>query len=958
AWSHVRIERSDNNTLKANVSVCDDHGTVCVQIENLRFRKTKKRIEVGLYSVDWVEAAASSATDHLQGRWIVIGGDDRRGDLEHLGLACSELNLPGGVDVSAVRSSLRDGLGLGSIEGILDFRSVEAKGFADLGDETSEFGAPATAQAMTLLQALLLEQISPAHGVWFVSDGVSMEGHALQAMRRTVALEFPELKTHFVSLEGGVGVRELVRALETGEAEVRASGKELLVPRLMQQKEAAASRNMDLMPGESGLIEDLRAVEAARVVPLDDEVEIAVEAHGVNFRDVMNALGMLPGLSQRMGGECAGVVERAGKRSGFTRGERVFSFAAGGFRDFVTVKSSNVARVPDGLSGAEAAALPVAYMTALYGLDHLACIREGETVLIHAAAGGLGLAAVNVARARGAKIIATAGSERKREYLRSLGLQDVLPSRTADFADEVMRITDGRGVDVALNSLTGVLAERTLQVLAHGGRFLEVGKRDTLTGDEAHDRRPDVRHFLCDLGEEAEKDAALVPALLREILALLQRKIIAPLPVTEFDDAKEALKFMAQARHIGKIVVGGREADGRRFVVRADATYMVTGGFGGLGLLVAEELVKDGARHIVLAGRREPDVHAQAAIGRMRDLGATVKIALLDIADARGLDEALRQVPDAAPLKGIVHCAGVLEDHGFLEQTAKGLRDVMRPKAMGAWNLHRATQGVALDFFVMFSSAAALFGSAGQANYAAANAALDALAEHRRSLKLPACSIQWGPWRSRGMAERIKTDIDKVGLSEIDAGAGYEAMKSAVESGRAVVAAVAVSSWSRFAGGRPASANGLLEELVEVQNVAIEKKQGLTVEILNVTEKDRREFLCGYLRERTVAILSLAQNTRIDEDEALYDLGLDSLMAVELRNTLAAALERQLSPTLVLDYPTLRTLTDYLLSEVAGEMKPIESEVEIPEDIRTISDDEAEKLLLAELGRRGHGAQR
>ena len=960
AWSHVKLERLDPETLRANISILNPQGQPLIQLQHVRFRKIKKQAGIGLYAVNWIEVDDVTKAAPLEGHWLVLDGESYRHELERRGMNCSSLKLPGAADVPAIRRILRDEvLGKGKIEGILDFRATQATGFASLADQVGEIGTSTTASAMTLLQALLLEQISPASGVWLISRSayvdageISLEGQALQAVRRTVALEFPELRTHFVSLEGQLSTRDLIRVLETGEVEIRTNGSKFLVPRLMKKVNANPSRNMDLMPGDSGLIEDLHAVDTVRIAPSDGEVEIAVAAHGLNFRDVMNALGMLPGLSQRMGGECAGIIERAGKDSGFAAGDRVFSFATGSFRDFVTVKAGSVVRVPDGLSSIEAAALPIAYLTAFYGLDRLAHIREGETVLIHSAAGGLGLAAVNVARARSAKIIATAGSEQKREYLRSLGLEHVLPSRTADFADEVMRITGGHGVDVVLNSLTGALAERTLQLLAQGGRFLEVGKRDTLTKEEVRQQRPDVLHFVYDLGQEAEKDAALVPELLREMLVLLDRKAIMPLPVTEFCDVKEAFKFMAQARHIGKIVIQGRERRKRAFTVKANATYIVTGGFGGLGPLFAEKLAEDGAGHIVLVGRREPDMEVQEAIQRMRALGAVVTIARLDVADARELSELLGRIPSTAPVKGILHCAGVLKDHSFLEQTVQDLSDVMRPKTLGAWNLHVATRDMPLDFFVMFSSAAALLGSAGQANYAAANGVLDALAEYRCSLDMPTCSIQWGPWKSRGMAEKIKKDLDEIGLNEIDASSGYEAMKAAVESGEACVAAVAASSWTRFAKHRSSDANRLLEELMEAPSVVTEKKSGLAVQIASVPQHDRREFLCGYLREKTIEILSLTSGTQIDQDEALYDLGLDSLMAVELRNTLAASLERQLSPTLVLDYPTLRTLTDYLLNEVIGAAEIAKADPGLSKDIRSISDEEAEALLLQELGKR------
>jgi NADPH:quinone reductase-like Zn-dependent oxidoreductase len=229
----------------------------------------------------------------------------------------------------------------------------------------------------------------------------------------------------------------------------------------------------------------------------------------------------------------------------------VFAFAPHSLQAFVTVRATNVARIPDGLTIEQAAALPIVYLTALYGLDRLASLRRGETILIHAGAGGLGMAAIHLARARGAEVFATAGSDEKREYLRKLGVRHVFSSRTGDFADGVLQATAGRGVDVILNSLTGELAEKNLSVLAAGGRLLEVGKRDTLSMQEVHERRPDVGYVIYDLGEEAERDSSLIPTLLAELLRLMKEESLVPLPVTAFSDVREAMRTMAQARHIG-----------------------------------------------------------------------------------------------------------------------------------------------------------------------------------------------------------------------------------------------------------------------------------------------------------------------------------------------------------------------------------------------------------------------
>jgi NAD(P)-dependent dehydrogenase (short-subunit alcohol dehydrogenase family)/acyl carrier protein len=609
--------------------------------------------------------------------------------------------------------------------------------------------------------------------------------------------------------------------------------------------------------------------------------------------------------------------------------------------------------------------LPVVYLTALYGLDRLVALQPGERVLVHSAAGGLGLAAVHVARARHAEIFATAGSEEKRAYLRSLGIQHVLPSRTVDFAEEVMRLTGGRGVDVVLNSLTGALAEETLSVLVYGGRFLEVGKRDTLSPEFVRQMRPDVRHFVFDFGEEAARDASLVPSLLQETLQSITTGALAALPVTQFTDAKEALRYMAQARHIGKIVVKQVHRSAGVLDPDPDATYLITGGWGGLGLLFAQALVERGARHLMLMGRKAPGSEASEAILQMRLRGVDVKAVSCDVADPSAVEYALAAIPPSQPLKGILHAAGVIEDHSLLEQSSESISTVWRPKWRGAWNLHTLTRNQKLDFFVLFSSGAALLGSPGQANYAVANAALDALAEYRRGLGLPALSIQWGPWKGAGMAAKLRNDPESIGLGRIDPDAGIKAVETLLIRRDTIASVLPVLSWKRFVSQRPAGTRALFSLLTDTSAPPVsadapqpKQRQRFREIVRDAAAGERREMLREHLRSQTLHILSLPAQTRIDEDEALHDLGLDSLMAVELRNSLAASLDTQLPPTLVLDYPTLRTLTDFLLAEMFDGNAPLSTEERVPSEIEAISEVEAEALLLEELERREYGARR
>ncbi len=978
SWSHVTLRRLDADTLSANLTVTDSLGSPLLRFSNLRFRKYKaEKKNLAIYGIDWIEAAHVTESVPFKGHWVIVSGDDFGAEvcrqLEKRGAGCSLLSPSNVSEMSGCRDALRNIVSMhGEIEGVLDLRLAGAVDLTLPESESDSMHNPlAIDGCLSLLQALLLEQIHPLQGLRLITReagnlSVSVGGCAVQALRRTAVLEFPEIAIQHLDLDQQTQAIDLLHTLTlVNDPEVILRRDRLFVPRLRERTAASSSgeKNVELVPAESGLIEDLRIISTERQAPKDNEVEIAVYAHGINFRDVLNSLGMLPGTVQRLGGECAGVVVNAGSLSGFTPGARVFAFAPASFSQFVTVRSSNVMEVPESLSMEQAAALPVVYLTALYGLDRLANLQRGDRVLIHSAAGGLGLAAVNVAQARGAEIYATAGNEEKRAYLRSLGVQYVLPSRTEEFADEVMRLTKGLGVNIVLNSLTGALAEKTLSIVSKGGCFLEVGKRNTLAADVVKRIRPDVRHFVYDFGEVAATDPSLVPALLTEMLESLTTGEMSPLPVTEFSDPKEAFRYMAQARHIGKVVVlRGDTADTNGPLrLNRDATYLISGGYGALGLLFAEMLVDRGARHLVLIGRNGPSAIGLEAVERMRACGADVKLVRADVSDRGAMECVFKNIPAAKPVKGVLHAAGVLEDHSLLEQNSATLCKVMRPKWLGAWNLHRLTSHYDLDFFVLFSSAAVTLGSPGQTNYAIANAMLDALATYRRSLDLPALSIQWGPWRSAGMAEKLKTEQSDIGLGRIEPADGFAALETLLTSEETVAAVLPVLSLKRLINTRPAGTSALFSLLAETDNHPPKRdkednQQDFCQALLSAAAEERRAMLMEHLRQQTVQILSLPLHVKIDQDEALHDLGLDSLMAVELRNALMTSLRRQLSPTMVLDYPSLRTLTDFLLAEISEGRKPSNAADRVSEDISAMSDSEAETLLLAELGERCYGA--
>jgi acyl transferase domain-containing protein/NADPH:quinone reductase-like Zn-dependent oxidoreductase/short-subunit dehydrogenase/acyl carrier protein len=993
-WSHVRITRVDENTWSADLLLMHPDGSVLARIEKLRLRKRAAgQSKTRIYGVDWLPAELSATPAVLSGHWLLVNDHKTFADkvaqqIRNRGAICSVVTAPQEPSDAAsldhqwdVAQLLRQAAAeSGPFTGV-----IFASEFRFLNDDATErpeelYGYK---HALSLLQALVREQVNPASGVWFVTRNaeqvgvsparISVAGRAIGALRRTAAMEFPELCTHAVDIDDHGAAEDLLRIIGgTNEPEIAwrngAAWKPRLVERVAVHPETVMPENVEIRPSTNGVIEDLLSVIVPRILPEADEIEIEVRAHGVNFRDVMNTLGMLPGFPQHLGGECAGVVLRAGERSGFRAGDRVFAFALGSFKTFVTVPARNAAHIPASLTFAQAAALPVVYLTALLGLDRLARLHRGQTILIHSAAGGLGLAAVQVARARGAEIYATAGSEEKRAYLRSLGISHVLPSRTNEFAAGVMQLTGGRGVDVVLNSLTGTLAESTLHALAPSGCFLEVGKRDVLTKEQIALVRPDVKHFKYDLAEESNHDLSLVPTLMGEMLEMLASGAIAPLPVKEFDNPGDAFRFMAQARHTGKIAVTHPGVVPDPILIDPEATYLITGGTGGVGLRFAEWLVTRGARHLQLLSRRGGDATSEAVIAPLRAKGADVRIVRIDIADAAALKTLLEEIPTSAPLKGILHAAGVLDDHSLLGQSFASFVEVARPKWTGAWNLHLLTRGLKLDFFVLFSSATALIGMPGQANYSAANNMLGGLAAYRRGRGLPALSIAWGPWAGAGMAAALHPA--DFGFGWITAEEGTAALERLLTAGEAEVTVLPVASWNRFVSQRSVDASALFSGLTDTsirmpklaENLVSSREAERNVSFANLLQQadplERRALLTEHLRQQTRQILSLTTDNVVDEDAALHDLGLDSLMAVELRNTLQVSLERQLSPTLVLDYPTLRALRENLLTEMFGSEKAPDATSEWMHQIDDLTDSEAEALLLEELQRPVHAAKR
>lgn len=760
---------------------------------------------------------------------------------------------------------------------------------------------------------------------------------ALTGYRRVLANERPEIGMSVIALgpDRTAELAELVLAPDC-EAEMELSATSAaprIEPLIVRDNPEGGARRLSLP--RRGALDHMRWTPAERRAPDAGEIEISVRATGLNFRDVMWAQGLLPEealedgfAGPTLGMECSGVVARAGDASGFAEGERVIAFAPHALATHVTVSAETATRAPLGLPFEAAASLPTIFATAHYALIDLARIQAGEWVLIHGAAGGVGLAALQIAKAAGARIIATAGSPARRRLLRALGAEHVFDSRALSFADEARAVTGG-GVDIVLNSLAGEAMERSVDAMRSFGRFVELGKRDFFEDTRLGLRpfRRNLTYFGVDLDQVLAERPDLGRRIFADMTAAFESGAYAPPPYQAFDaeDALTAFRLMQKSGHIGKIVIRPPEAPAHARAATAPFAardgWLIIGGLSGFGLSTAERLAARGARKLWLVSRSgRPGADDGARIARLMETGVSVETAALDVTDA---DAVATFVADAArdqiPLRGVVHSAMVLRDGLAADLTEDDIAEVIAPKVAGAMALDAAARAVELDHFILYSSATTLLGNPHQAAYVAANKAIEAIAEDRRRAGLPALAIGWGAIRDAGYLTRedqaramLDAMLDGAFLTQAEALDGLETWL-AHGDGDAVVT-FAPMPWGRLARDLPLLSSPLFERLnIDMNEAASGDGAALKAELAAMPTREALKRVTALLIEETSSVLFQPAN-EIDPRRPLSEIGFDSLMAVELR----MSIEERTGLTLpLLSLADATTLSDVAVKVVA-----------------------------------------
>ncbi|KAH6885006.1 fatty acid synthase S-acetyltransferase [Thelonectria olida] len=963
AWAHVQVSRHDNTFLCFNACVYDNDGNVIAQITELTTKRVAgsqaqaaRECEVRF---DPAPLEADQLTDNAASININILGSMDHEDYVRAAL----LRAFPGAPVHQVSSAAAVGESLGNV-------SLRQRTLIVLPAHNSISTRPREALEPPVTYLLELARWLKATGavpeVVVLTRGACVAPNdgdcdptaaALEATVRVLANEIPEVLFRVIDLSmipSDVPVELLADELRhhpvAGRDTVialRASARfaRRIVPVDVAEAESRSAVSMPAIGGayvcwsDSGGSLDGLSIRRQTTRCLEpDEVSIEVHAAGVNFKDVMNAMGLLAQRAvseslagQKLGLEVAGRVLATGAEvKDLAPGDAVIARVANGFAGRVVARRDLVAAMPLNLSFAQAACLPVVYMTASYALVHLARLEPGETVLVHAGAGGVGMAAIRLAKKLGARVFATAGTTERRAQLGRLGAEAVFDSRSPAFRDEVMKRTNGRGVDVVLNSLTGQLLQQGIACLASFGRFVEIGKTDIYKNTRLGLERlgNNCSFFTVDIDRLALQRPACHRQILDQVAALFACGDLAPHPITEYPvtNVSGALNALSRGVVLGKVAITMPTGTNVTALppahpsLLADRTYLITGGASGFGLEVARMLASRGARHLALVSRSGPKrADDQQTIKRLEQSGVSVYLELADVADEESVSALMTRLQQFPPLAGVIHSAGIIDDAFAHELTLDRFWGVFAPKALGAWHLHHATQDTRLDFFITVSSCSSVLGLVGQFSYAAANQFLDLLAHRRQASGQPGLSINLGvlgdyAGMSRGSANtnKVLDVLSSCGLPRMALPDVIQGLECAMVQG-VTQRMIADIDWQRFFKAYP---NLLHDEAFrEVRHISTGAPRHQAAASVRARAEalppgERIDFVADQLRLALARIVG-AEPDLISPTEKIDRYALDSMTLTQVRGIILREMQTS--------YPIMRLLQGPSLREIAAE---------------------------------------
>lgn len=1005
-WAHTETVERGPGWLRGNIILCDGDGNVTVEITGIRCQEivtlpAQENWRRQLYGWAWepMEPAEAAADPEPAGEWLVLGNDtdalqsiaaflkDRQISCTHAAYGES-YRSEGARRYTIRRESPEDAIRLFEESGATAFRTIVYLATEEEPAEASDADFAAAANHCTallhLLHALPAQALDAGLTLSIVTRGcqpvepeeavTTRAAQSLWGLGRVLRNEYPAILCQLIDVAATAISGDFARAAEhilarSPEAEVAVRAGSAFVHRLQHAQADAASAEalpvtteqpVELVIGTPGRLDTLHYRTTQRRAPGPGEVEVRVAASALNYKDILKAMGTISDevlentyFGSAFGMELAGTVVRVGEGVQTVRaGDAVIATTnQGGFCSYVTTPATYVIPKPAALS-LEQAPVYTVFLTAYYALIDVARLQAGERVLIHNGAGGVGLAAIQIAQWLGATIYATAGSEEKRALLRSLGVQHVMDSRSLLFAEEVRALTGGEGVDVVLNAMSGEALRKSFALLAPYGRFVEIGKKDIAenSGLPMQTFNRNASFAAIDLDRIFRDRVPLAQRLFREVSEGFDRGYLRPLPVTVFPaaDAEGAFRYMAQSKHVGKVMIDFSEQPLTAYPsaevsspVRGDGTYLVTGGTRGFGLEIAKWLVDRGARHLVLISRgggAGDDV--KQAVTVMRSQGVQVMVEPVDVADASQVQRLWERILAVMPrVKGIIHGAMVLDDVLLSSLTPERLRQVLAPKILGALHLHAVTRQAPLDFFVMLSSIAAQVGNIGQGNYAAANAFLEGFALYRRALGLPAVAISWGALAEVGVVARdaqVRQFLASTGVQPMHIEHALYSLGQVLLMNPPQIGVMQVD-WNVWRAMHSGGASEKLFQALLAEHAAasdgpgMDLRQRLLHQLAVLDPQERMGVMQDLLAEELARIVQLPV-AQIDFQQNVMRLGIDSLMAVELQTALQTKFALQVSAMEFIRGLSVAQLATRLLTSMEPELEALEAQSTVPED--------------------------